>query len=84
MICLVTSGVNMSRHSVNFNFEILGAEIANMDADEQFKFFRGMAKEILSWNTVTSAEMQGIYALKNLPKEYKKILLKFFSELSEE
>lgn len=48
----------MKTRAVKFNWEIMGAELANLSSNEQNAFFRSFAKEILHNLTHCEKEMQ--------------------------
>jgi hypothetical protein len=46
---------------MTINWRLLGAELANLSADEQGEFFNGFIGEMQTWNTHTQREMQCLF-----------------------
>ena len=51
--------------------ELFGAEFANMDSKEQGLFFKGLAKELMTWKSSYSRQMQFSYTADKLSKTEK-------------
>ena len=46
------------KQTIEINWELMGAELVNQGDVEQIKFFTGFIKELMSWDTHVSREMQ--------------------------
>lgn len=57
------------------NWELVGAQLANEDAEIQAKALNAMAKEMLSWGTRHQAEMQVTAIQENMTEEAKELLV---------
>ena len=59
---------------IKINWDYMGAKLANLDDEEQAKFFIGFAKELDSWDTHYRKEMQMVHISLKLDKKIKEIL----------
>jgi hypothetical protein len=57
-----------------FNWEIIGALLAQKSSDEQIKFFKGFVREIETYDTNMAKEMQLIYVGNGLTDREKELL----------
>lgn len=64
----------MKVKAFDINLELFGAEFANMDSKDQAKFFNGMAKELLTWETKHRVEMQFCYVIDDIKPECRDVL----------
>lgn len=60
------------------DWSYIGAKLAQSDDNEQAEFFKGLAKELRSFETRHQAEMQTISTASKLSREDKEILSGFF------
>ena len=56
----------MKAETVTIDLELFGAKFANMGSDEQAKFFKGLAKELSSWESNHQKQMQFAYIKREL------------------
>lgn len=59
--------------TTQIDWQLIGAQLANEDADIQAKFINSMAKEMLSWDTRFQTEMQVSYIVNALTPEAKEL-----------
>ena len=67
--------------SVTINWEELGAQFANMSDEEQGSFFKGLARELLHWDSDYQKQIQGSMVSDKLKEEEKKELETFLGML---
>lgn len=58
----------------DFDWDLLGALLANMDNEKQAKFFKSYVKECKSWGTNYQIELQLAHVNDGLSKEERQIL----------
>ena len=59
---------------IEYDWKLIGAELANEDGEKQADFFRGFVKECLSWGTRYQAEFQLAGVNRLLTDEEKELL----------
>ena len=57
------------------NWELVGAQLANADDEDQAKVLNSIAKEMLSWDTRHQAEMQVCAIQAKMTDESKELLV---------
>jgi hypothetical protein len=62
------------------NWELVGAQLANADDEDQAKMLNAMAREMLSWGTKYQAEMQVTSIQSKMTDEAKELLNFNFSD----
>ena len=60
--------------SIDINWEILGAQLANLDDGVQADFFKGFTNEMATWNTRAQAEMQCIRINEQLTEKQRDLI----------
>jgi hypothetical protein len=63
-----------ARNSIIIDLESFGSEFANMDSEDQAKFFIGLANELSKWPSVSQTQMQFAYAADKLDDKQKNTL----------
>jgi hypothetical protein len=66
----------------NVDMELLGAKFARMDSIEQAKFFKGLTRELMRWDSDYQKEMQFTYTANELKNEEKRELEIIFGALT--
>ncbi len=56
------------------DWESMGAILASLSDEEQAAFFHGFCKEMFSWKTCVSREMQLAFVNKHLSEEERELL----------
>ena len=64
----------MITKTFDIDFELFGAEFANMDSEKQALFFRGLARELVSWKSNYRMQIQFAYIAKALVEKDKNTL----------
>ena len=67
--------------SVSINWEVLGAQFANMSDEEQGSFFKGLSRELKHWDSANQKQMQGAMVSDKLNDQDKKELETFLGML---
>ena len=60
--------------SINIDWEALGAQFAHMEDNTQALFFKGLARELKTWETHYHKELQFAYVSRLLKPEEKEEL----------
>jgi len=69
------------KKSFNIEWDILGAELANLSDSEQANFFHGFAKELDSWPSHYVREMQMVSINLKLDDKVRDTLEKYLSTI---
>ncbi len=64
----------MKIQSVEIDMEAFGAEFANKDSKDQAAFFKGLARELMTWKSRHSAQMQFAFVGNDLKDDEKEML----------
>ena len=71
----------MSRHSVEFNWRLLGGEFAEAGDDEQAEFLLGFAEVISKWKPSNAKQIQFACVRSHIEKDALEILIDVFQML---
>lgn len=61
-------------NTIEINWELLGAKFANMNDTEQSLFFKGLAQELMNWESIHKVQMQFSFISDKLNDKQKNIL----------
>ena len=69
--------------TIEIKWDLLGAKLASIGADEQSEFFKGFARELASpsYESHYRREMQMLYVNAKMSREVKETLCKYFPSL---
>lgn len=67
--------------SIQINWEVLGAQFANLSDEEQGAFFNGLSRELKHWESCHQKQMQGSMIADKINDQDKKELETFLGML---